>query len=104
MQTLTPKERLEVYERALTDYEKAIGKNEDYLRDNRLLSGLCYYFIRIQGINVCGHYMKNRLPELYLQKPDSEVGLGYWFQWAELSPRIECLKKAIELTKKTYSL
>ena len=99
---MTPTERLEAYELALTDYQNGIGKNEDYLLDNGLLAGLCHYFYSGQVIDV--NDMEGVLPELYLQKPDSEVGLGYWFQWAELSPRIECLKKAIALTKKTYEL
>ena len=99
---MTPKQRLSAYERALTDYEKAIGEDEKYLFDNKLVTGLCCYFTYGQGIDV--NDMEEVLPELYLQKPESEEKLSYWFQWPELTPRIECLKKAIELTKKTYNL
>ena len=103
MQTLTPKERLTAYELALTDYQNGIGKEEDSLFDNALDAGLCFYFTHVQGIDVDGR-MEEVLPELYLQKPNPTPDYGYWFEWDELTPRIECLKKAIELTKKTYNL
>ena len=101
---MTPTERLEAYELALTDYQNGIGKNEDYLLDNGLLAGLCRYFIRIQGIDTCGYYMKMVLPELYLQKPSPLNNSLFWFKFGALRPRIRCLKRAIALTKKTYEL
>ena len=97
---MTPKQRLSAYERALTDYQNGIGKNQKYLLDNGLLAGLCRYFSRIQGINVCRHYMKNILPELYLQEPSPLKNSLFWFKLGALRPRIRCLKRAIALTKK----
>ena len=99
---MTPTERLTAYERALTDYENGIGKNQKYLLDNGLLAGLCRYFIRIQGID--GNGMEEVFPELYLQKPSPLNNSLFWFKFGALRPRIRCLKRAIALTKKTYEL
>jgi len=101
---MTPKERIEAYELALKDYQKGIGKNEKYLFDNRLYEGFCRYFINVQGIDVYQYFMKIDFPELYSQKPNPAFDSYVWFECGELAPRIECLKKAIELTKKTYNL
>ena len=98
---MTPTERLTAYELALTDYEKAIGKNERYLLDNNLACGLCFYFKHAQNIAIY-FAMKQLLPELYLQKPYKSYPT--WYKDGKLKPRINCLKKAISLTKKTYEL
>ena len=100
---MTPIERLAAYKLALKDYQNGIGKGEDYLFDNSLDEGLCYYFIYVQGINVY-LIMEQVLPELYSKKPNPAFDSYVWFECGELAPRIKCLKKAIELTKKTYNL
>ena len=100
---MTPIERLTAYEFALKDYQNAIGKNGNYLLDSRLHEGFCRYFIKVQGIDVYG-CIAEVLPELYFQKPNPAFDSYVWFPEGELSPRIECLKRAIALTKKTYNL
>ena len=98
---MTPTQRLTAYELALKDYQNAIGKDHIFLRDNGFIAGLCLYFINVQEIDVY-LIMEKVLPELYLQKPKRSSYT--WFEAGKLSPRIKCLKKAIELTKKTYNL
>ena len=52
--------------------------------------GFCIYFV---DHNIQMTY----LSELLLQKPTNFSG-GYWFEPKLLTPRIKCLKKAIDIT------
>lgn len=83
----TLNERLEIYELALNDFES--GRHNTYY-------GFCYYFYN-EGLLYCSGDFKRTLPELYEQKPIECCGLD-WFPQGAIKPRIECLKKAIELT------
>ena len=54
--------------------------------------GFCLYF--------SNYNFKNELPVLYSLKPKITYGNSlHWFKPGDLSPRIECLKKAIKLCK-----
>lgn len=87
---MNKKERLKLYRDALWDYRKA------YLFFNKHCkteSGFCYYFMskEIRLID---------LDELMLQRPKGILSnSSLWFDGGNLSPRIECLKKAIKLCK-----
>lgn len=98
MKTNNIHDRLKLYELALVDYESSLGMS----KDNRVLNftncGFCNYFKEQRGLYIYEDF-NIKLPELYAQKPeDHELRMG-WFSDGEIEPRIECLKKAIELTK-----
>ena len=96
MDTIKIKDRLKLYELALADYEASLGKDFEYKRVKSTMSGFCAYFLYEKRINVYV-VMDLVLPELYAQKPTSAV--CNWFIHGDIQPRIDCLKKAIELTK-----
>ena len=97
------KGRLIIYKRALKDYterRKHIGEIDDgfFNRDRSIFDcGLCYYFYkRYIGLDTYFHFSVF-LPELYSFKP--EESSSDWFPMGHLSPRIECIKKAILITE-----
>lgn len=93
------KQRLVLYQQALIDYRTGNCVNS-------LSFGFCWYFQNEHELDIYDvRYFKNILPELWKQKPSLEYEKHYqWFPpyWAHVTGktgRIECLEKAIELTK-----
>ena len=93
---MTKQDELKAYKRALKDYQKGGFKDEfgDYLRTE----GFCFYFRYALGFLIYGDYFYQTLPTLYLLKP-KDTGM-YWFPETDKQPRIELLKKAIEILEK----
>lgn len=89
---MTAIERLELYEIALKDYESGLMIEK---KPKVLQRGLCNYFYIMHDIDTywC---LEVVLPEIYKLSP---LNHGYYFPEGELEPRIELLKKAIELVK-----
>lgn len=93
---MTPQERLELYEKALVDYRSSLGKDFEYKRQKATMAGFCAYFKYTHNLDVY-LTMEQDLPELYAYKPhDANYS---WFICGAIKPRIELLKKAIELVK-----
>lgn len=93
-------DRLKLYELALADYEKSLGADEDLKRNLFTITGLCAYFWYAQEINLYNYGIKEVLPELHKQQPTGYLSKSFWYPEGDIQPRIDCLKKAIELTKK----
>jgi len=62
--------------------------------------GFCFHFNvnDTVGSRVYENTLKKELPNLYLFKPQTPVGV-YWFDLGDLKPRITALKKAIKHIK-----
>ena len=93
MDTTKIEDRLKLYELALVDYEASLGKDERYKFKNNTEGGFCIYFYHCHGLA----FTSTAVPELYRQRP--MTGSIYWFPTGDIQPRIDCLKRAIELTK-----
>lgn len=96
---MTVQERLEFYKNMLIDF-KAMNEGNFYNACNgKNIYSLCYY--------VYANYAKENLfhlafsfPELWQSKPDKIYrNSGYWFSSKDKKSRIECIKKAIEITE-----
>ena len=93
MDTNNIHDRLKLYELALADYEASLGQDENYKEHKNTESGFCVYFSYSQDVMFC----YKTVPELHKQKPMNNS--LFWFKEGEIQPRIDCLKRAIELTK-----
>ena len=93
MDTTKIEDRLKLYELALADYEASLGKDERYKFKNNTEGGFCVYFYYSHYVMFC----YKTVPELHKQKPMNNS--LFWFKEGEIQPRIDCLKRAIELTK-----
>lgn len=96
MDTNKIEDRLKLYELALADYEASLDGNGDIKDSYGTYIGFCTYFQKWYKINL-GFNFESILPELYEYKPIDRF--VYWFAPGDIQPRIDCLKKAIELTK-----
>ena len=88
--------RLKLYELALADYEASLRKRYLYKIKHHTSLGFCHYFFHAHHLWVF-ESLETQLPELYGTHPMGK--LVYWFGDGKIPPRIECLKRAIELTK-----
>jgi hypothetical protein len=86
------KERLKIYRKALWDYRIA-----KFIKKDHTNYGFCYYFCWRHD-KAMYHTFDSAFPELYAQRPMNVNGV-YWFRPGDIKSRIECLKKAIKLTK-----
>jgi len=85
-------DRIAMYKMALRDY--TICKYLPFLKSfYRTEDGLCYYFIKL-SINWQLPELKEAYYEIYKHWP-----YAWWFKIGEIKPRIEILKKAIELAE-----
>lgn len=100
---MTKQEELKAYKRALKDYQSKkpvldyLG-NDWNAYDERSCGefyGFCYYFFHVQD-----NIMMDDLFALQCAKPKNIVGECYWFNHNDKAPRIELLKKAIEILEK----
>ena len=95
----TIEERLKIYERMLKDFSLT---DYDELYFNHADRGFCYWYSEKFKIDRNGlyHFFENRLPELWLTRPEfiTKDPYNYWFRRGS-SKRIKCLEKAIETTK-----
>lgn len=96
MDTTKIEDRLKLYELALADYEASLRKRYQYKIMHHTSLGFCHYFFHTHHLWVFGS-LETQLPELYDTHPMGKV--VYWFYDGEIQPRIDCLKRAIELTK-----
>ena len=97
MDTNNIHDRLKLYELALADYEASLGLTRIGKRHKYTDLGFCGYFLSQHNIVVYG-CLDLCLPELDKQKPDNSEN-NHWFRKGDIQPRIDCLKRAIELTK-----
>ena len=99
MDTNNIHDRLKLYELALADYEASFwaGHNHKFALKTQL--GFCHYFYKNHNLSFVYRYFEQVLPELYLMKPQGRELKMTWFYDGEIQPRIDCLKRAIELTK-----
>jgi len=86
---MTKQQELEIYEKALIDWETK-AKNEQSLYT---FDGLCYYFFQTQSISL----LKGLTTLLSLR--DGKPIKKLWFNAGDPFPRIELLKTAIAIVK-----
>ena len=92
---MNKQEQLKAYKKALLHYQVSnifiIGFIFKHLIFNTQF-GFCFYFDNYNFID--------KFPILYSLKPNTVYKDGlHWFKKGDLTPRIECLKKAIKLCK-----
>lgn len=103
------KTRHEIYKRALEIYMKkvkAYKKNPNYFAMQDL-EGLCSALLNAckgKKVKVTGyivaHEMDVHFPEIFNQRPARvKTNLSYWWVPSQTKKRIDCLERAIELTK-----
>lgn len=92
-------ELLELFEQALDDF-----RNEDH----PYVLGFCYYFLKSHHINIYRReeIQSKRVDQIYYKLQDAyyviygkNPSYALWFSSFTRKPRIEILKKAIELLK-----
>jgi hypothetical protein len=94
----TPKQRLIIYRRALK-----IIKKETPISDNGLCSlmsftvGVYIYSPRSDDNNENDKVFKEKLPELYAQKPNEMYDDLYWWESGYWPPRVRALEAAIKM-------
>lgn len=94
---MTPRERLELYEKALIDYDlKAEQGNifTSYGLSKLYTYGFCYYFSKKYDVSL------ENLPELY--KPKFRYD-EFYYNKHNKQPRIKALKNAIKTVKQLLS-
>ncbi len=96
MDTTKIEDRLKLYELALADYEASLRKRFLYKLNHNTSLGFCHYFFHTHSMWIFDSFEKT-LPELYDTRPMDR--LIFWFDDGKIPPRIDCLKRAIELTK-----
>lgn len=70
---------------------------EYLLSDQPFAVGMCWVLQEV-GAGIKAYYMGSYFPELLAQRPSHlEPNEEYWFEQGVKHPRIEALKKAIEL-------
>ena len=99
MDTTKIEDRLKLYELALADYEASFGAGHNHKFALKTQLGFCHYFYKNHNLSFVYRYFEQVLPELYLMKPQGRELKMTWFYDGEIQPRIDCLKRAIELTK-----
>ena len=99
MDTTKIEDRLKLYELALADYEASFGAGHNHKFALKTQLGFCHYFYKNHNLSFVYRYFEQVLPELYLMKPQGRELKMTWFYDGEIQPRINCLKRAIELTK-----
>ena len=85
---MTIQERLVIYKKALADFEAA---------NEWTSQGLCLYLYKVHNLNFQCRQLLHEL--LVIMKPKNQYSRFYWFPKGQREPRIECLKKAIEITE-----
>ena len=99
MDTNNIHDRLKLYELALADYEASLGASSNYKFVLKTQCGFCFYFYKKHDLSLVYKFFEQVLPELYLMKPQGRELKMTWFYDDDIQPRIDCLKRAIELTK-----
>jgi len=91
----TPKERLALYKKALSDYRKPGNDMERYC-------GFCWYFVEVHRVELY-FTIETVFPELWEASLPTRNNEHTWWPDGVKAPRIRCLKKAIEILKQTKS-
>lgn len=99
MDTNNINDRLKLYELALADYEASLGASSNYKFALKTQFGFCHYFYKNHNLGLVYRHFEQVLPELHLMKPQGRELRITWFYDGAIQPRIDCLKRAIELTK-----
>lgn len=92
-------DRLKLYELALADYEASLGASSNYKFALKTQLGFCHYFYKKHDLSLVYRHFEQVLPELHFMKPQGRELRMTWFYDGAIPPRIDCLKRAIELTK-----
>ena len=90
---MTKQTRLKHYKILLDAYE-TYEKNHEYLSE-----GFCWATKMIIGNRKIYDDFRSQYPELYKQRPETMWSDYCWWEQGYRKPRIEALKKAIELCK-----
>ncbi len=93
---LNKQERLSLYEKALSDYQKPGN-------DNYRFYGLCYYFSKVHNVADIYLHLPELLPELEKASLLTRKHASYWYTDGSKAPRIKCLKEAIKILKQSKS-
>ena len=99
MDTNNIHDRLKLYELALADYEASLGASSNYKFVLKTQCGFCFYFYKKHDLSLVYKFFEQVLPELHFMKPQGRELRMTWFYDGAIPPRIDCLKRAIELTK-----
>lgn len=89
---MTLKQRLDIYNQALRDYQNKV---------NKTCNGFCFYFNEKYGTTRINYYdsLKQRLPELYATFDTFDGTICANRVYGATPRRIQCLKIAIKSTK-----